>query len=113
MLKYHQPTESTSELPKATLRDTKRPNVPYYKIPGTNLEMIDVLKANLTTGQFQAFLWASAEEYLWRFDKKGPSVSDLEKALVYVRWLKESVEEHGCRMGHQEDGGLCVRKNPE
>jgi hypothetical protein len=77
----------------------ERPKVPYYTIPNTGIEMIDFIRANLSVGEFQAFLLASAEEYLWRFDKKGSHVADLDKALVYVRWLKDSVHEDGCQMG--------------
>lgn len=76
-----------------------RPNSKHYVIPGTGLEMIDILKANLTIGEFQAFLWCSAMDYLWRFDKKESSISDLEKAMHYIGWLKKSVEENGVIMG--------------
>ena len=76
-----------------------RPKVSHYVIPGTELELIDVLRLCLTTAEFQAVLWASLEQYAFRWWKKGDAVKDLEKLLVYSTWLLESVKEHGVCMG--------------
>lgn len=73
--------------------------VSHYLIPGTSLELLDVLKLCLSPGEFQACLWFSLEQYIYRWHKKGDAVNDLEKAVNYLGWLLESVKEHGVCMG--------------
>ena len=73
----------------------------HYVIPGMG-ELIDVLKAKLTVGEWQAFCWASAEQYLFRFNTKGDAVMDLCKLITYSGWLSDSVREHGVQMGGRQ-----------
>ena len=56
------------------------------------LEVIDILKAKLTSEQFQGFLRANALKYLFRYDHKGTPVEDLQKAKTYVTWLLEEFD---------------------
>jgi hypothetical protein len=77
----------------------KREPVPHYLIPGTSLELIDVLKLCLTPGEFQSCLWFSLGQYWFRGPRKGDGVGDMEKAVVYATWLRDSFKEHGVCMG--------------
>ena len=74
---------------------------PHYVIPGTSLELIDVIKASLTEGEFQAACWFSLEQYAYRWFKKGDAENDLSKLLVYGNWLLESVKKNGVCIGKQ------------
>lgn len=82
----------------------KRQRVDHYLIPGTELELIDVLRLCLTPAEFQAVLWASLEQYFFRWWKKGEAIRDLGKGLTYATWLLESVNEHGVQMGRGKHG---------
>lgn len=68
----------------------RRP-VSHYMEGG--LEVIDILKAKLTPEQYKGFLRGNALKYLFRYDHKGTPFQDLEKALDYLRWLKDMVRE--------------------
>jgi hypothetical protein len=69
--------------------------VPHYVIPGLDLELVDIIKAKsrVATNAWEFFLWASCLQYLWRYDLKGEPGKDLDKAIVYLTWLKESADE--------------------
>ena len=73
--------------------------VSHYLIPGTDLELVDVLRLCLTTAEFQACLWFSLGQYWFRGPKKGDPVNDMDKAIVYATWLRDSFKEHGVQMG--------------
>jgi hypothetical protein len=66
----------------------------HYVIPGLNIELIDVIKAKskVATDCWQFFCWASCLQYLFRYNVKGEPECDLNKALVYLTWLLESVK---------------------
>jgi len=65
----------------------------HYGIPGTKLELIDILeaKAKVSTNVWEFFLWASAMQYIWRFDLKGEALKDIDKAIIYLGWLRQAV----------------------
>lgn len=67
-----------------------RPKVKHYEIPGTELELVDIIeaKSKVAKDPWEFFLWGSCLQYLWRYDLKSDPVSDLDKALVYLTWLR-------------------------
>lgn len=73
---------------------SERVPVLHYAIPGTELEVIDLIraKARVATDCWEFFLWASAIQYIFRYDVKGEPVNDLGKALVYLGWLSDAVK---------------------
>lgn len=50
------------------------------------IECIDAMRAAFTRQEVAAFCKLNAFKYIWRAGKKGLSVEDLEKALVYLGW---------------------------
>ena len=66
----------------------------HYAIPGTDIELIDLIhaKSRVSTDTWGFFLWASCLQYLWRFDLKGEPSKDLGKAMTYLTWLKQAVD---------------------
>jgi len=74
--------------------DSKSPHPSHYKIPGMEIEVIDIIKAKgrIATDCWQFFCWASCLQYLWRFDLRGAPKNDLAKAMVYLGWLKDANE---------------------
>lgn len=77
-----------------------KPSSPaHYLIPGQDIQLVDIIKSKLTVGEWQAFLWASMEQYCYRLAWKGQAKDDIDKLIVYAGWLKESVEAHGVKMG--------------
>ena len=74
----------------------KKPRIdppPHYVIPGTDLELVDVIKAKarMSIDCWEFFCWASCLQYLWRYDIKGDAREDIGKAKVYLNWLEESL----------------------
>jgi len=67
----------------------------HYTIPGTNLELIDILKikSELFSDPWEFFLWASAMQYLFRYMAKGEPDKDLQKENTYATWLREYRQE--------------------
>lgn len=57
-----------------------------YKLPGLNIESIDVLRAALTPEEFKGFCKGNALKYLIRAGKKDDELQDLKKAGVYIGW---------------------------
>lgn len=57
------------------------------------VECIEAIKASMGSEQFLGYLKGNVMKYLWRFDKKGKPVEDLEKAVWYIRRLIDEVEE--------------------
>lgn len=71
----------------------KNPNVDeavkspkHYKLPGLNIESIDVLRAVLTPEEFKGFCKGNALKYLIRAGKKDDELQGLKKAGVYIGW---------------------------
>ena len=68
----------------------ERTPVPHYLIPGTDLELIDIIKSKLSPAEWRKFCWASAIQYCYRVLDKGELKRDCDKAITYLTWLKES-----------------------
>lgn len=79
-------------------------NPNHYNVPGTKVQLIDVLKeAALDYDPWDFFLWASVMQYAFRWRYKGSPLNDLKKCRVYLNWLIESVEENGEETYTNED----------
>jgi hypothetical protein len=75
---------------------TKPENPNHYNIPGTTVQLIDVLKAAaLDYDPWDFFLWSSMLQYAFRWRHKGTPLDYLRKCRVYLDWLIESLEENG------------------
>lgn len=74
--------------------ESHSPHPSHYVVPGLNIELVDIIKAKsrVATDCWQFFCWASMMQYAWRWDLRGCPGPDLEKAMVYLGWLKESVK---------------------
>jgi len=74
--------------------ESHSPHPSHYVVPGLGIELIDIIKAKgkIATNCWEFFCWASCLQYLWRFDLRGCPGPDLEKAMVYLAWLKEAVK---------------------
>jgi hypothetical protein len=74
--------------------ESHSPHPSHYMVPGLNIELIDIIKAKgkVATNCWEFFCWASCLQYLWRFDLRGCPGPDLEKASVYLGWLKDSIK---------------------
>lgn len=59
---------------------------------GGDIECIDAIEASMSPTEFQGFCKGNALKYLWRYRHKN-GLEDLEKAGVYLQWLKESLGE--------------------
>ena len=68
----------------------RRSPVPHYLIPGTDLELIDIIKSKMSPDEWKRFCWGSAIQYVYRVLDKGEVVRDCEKAITYLTWLKET-----------------------
>lgn len=72
-------------------------NPTHYNVPGTNLQLIDVLRAASYEGalpSWEFFLWSSMMQYAFRFSHKGTPYDDLKKCRVYLDWLIECYYPH-------------------
>ena len=78
----------------------------HYKLPGLQVEAIDVVRSVLGPDKFQGFCRGNALKYLIRADRKN-GTEDLEKAQKYVSWEIESrkISGGGCSAG----GTSCTR----
>lgn len=63
---------------------------PHYSVGG--VEAIDIIKAKLTLKEFEGHCRANVLKYLFRYPDKG-GVKDLDKAIQYLSWLRECVQE--------------------
>ena len=59
-----------------------------------DVECIDAIKASMTGDAFRGYCKGNCMKYLWRYENKG-GLESLEKALVYLEWLVESVRTGG------------------
>lgn len=65
-------------------------NHPKHYLKG-GLECIQVIKAQLTSQQYEGYLYGNVLKYMWRWpDKNG--LEDLRKAAKYLEWLQEEVK---------------------
>ena len=63
---------------------------PHYLQGG--LECLDVIESMLTAEEFKGYCKGNAVKYIWREDLKGSNISDLKKAVVYLNWAIERLE---------------------
>lgn len=57
---------------------------PHYQSE-SGIECIDAIRAALGDAAFVAHCRATAVKYLWRADKKGRTIEDIEKAIWYLQ----------------------------
>lgn len=62
----------------------------HYRAYG--MEAIDVIKNSMSDLEFQGYLKGNVMKYILRYRLKN-GAQDLEKAQVYLDWLKESYEQ--------------------
>jgi hypothetical protein len=69
----------------------------HYCIPGSDLEVIDLIYAysKVFNNAWEFFMFASALQYVSRAHFKGEESKDLGKAITYLTWWKKSVDERG------------------
>lgn len=83
------PIEKPEDEPNVETEDlVKHPSHYTYG----KLECLDVMKAILTKEEFHGYLKATALKYLWRFERKGNPVQDLNKCKFYIDKLIEEQE---------------------
>ena len=46
----------------------------------------------LTAEEFKGYCKGNAVKYIWREDHKGANIQDLKKAVVYINWAIEQME---------------------
>ena len=61
----------------------------HYKLPGMEVECIDIIRSVLGPDKFQGFCRGNAIKYLVRAERKN-GTEDLEKAQKYLAWEIES-----------------------
>ena len=78
----------------AQAEDSGNPHPAHAKIPGTELEIIDIIKARsrIATDCWGFYCWAQAMKHLWAYDLRGTPKADLTTTQVYTGWLKDSVK---------------------
>lgn len=76
----------------------KKPNIDdavrspkHYKLPGLNIESVDVLRSVLTPEEFKGFCRGNALKYLIRAGRKDSELQDIKKAGVYIEWLVDTI----------------------
>jgi hypothetical protein len=63
---------------------------PHYQL-NNGRQSLEFIEATLTPEQFEGFLRGNALKYLIRYDRKGQSASDLNKATDYTQRLRSYV----------------------
>lgn len=63
----------------------------HYKLPGLNIESVDVLRSVLTPEEFKGFCRGNALKYLIRAGRKDSELQDIKKAGVYIEWLVDTI----------------------
>ena len=56
------------------------------------IEYIQAMRSMLTAEEFKGFCKGNAVKYICREDLKGSNISDLKKAVVYLNWAIERLE---------------------
>lgn len=54
-----------------------------------DIECVDAIQASMSKEEFEGYLKGNVLKYIWRYKYKGKAEEDLEKASVYMGWLKE------------------------
>lgn len=79
-------------LPSSVVKNDNVNHPKHYCKGG--LECIQVIKAQLTSQQYEGYLYSNVLKYMWRWpDKNG--LEDLRKAAKYLEWLQEEVKKNG------------------
>lgn len=58
------------------------------------IQPIEIMKVNMTIGEYQAFLLGNVWKYTMRYKHKN-KLEDIKKAKTYLTWLEEDIEERG------------------
>lgn len=58
------------------------------------IQPIEIMKANMTIAEYQAFLVGNVWKYTMRYKHKN-KLEDIKKAKTYLTWLEEDIEERG------------------
>ena len=66
----------------------------HYAIPGTGVEVIDVIKGILSEEQYMGYCYGNVIKYILRAPNKGGK-KDFEKASVYLDWLISAIDAAG------------------
>ena len=91
----------------------KNPRPTHYLVPGTDIELIDIIRARMTVGEWQAFCWGSYIQYAYRAPFKGEPGKDANKMITYGEWFRRSVREHGLQMGLTQAGDYGIIRGEE
>lgn len=67
-------------------------NQKHYTANG--IQPIEIMKANMTIDEYQAFLLGNVWKYTMRYKKKN-GLEDIKKAKTYLTWLEADIEERG------------------
>ena len=66
-------------------------NSPAHYVKRGGVECIDAIRASMTAEAFAGFCKGNVIKYVFRYEDKG-GVEDLRKAMVYLTWLTDTVE---------------------
>ena len=89
-LQFEPSAEVSSTNPRCSLcRVVTSP--PHYTQGG--VEVIDIIRAKLTTDEFHGYCKGNVLKYIFRANLKG-GVTDLRKAKVYLQWLIDDDLKH-------------------
>jgi len=66
-----------------------KPHVSHYEVAG--IQPIDYMEASFTAEEYEGYLKGNVIKYLARYRNKGQEVKDLDKAIVYLQWLRDWV----------------------
>ena len=70
---------------------------PSHYCKDGGVECIDAIRASMTPEAFAGYCKGNVMKYIFRYEDKG-GVEDLRKAMVYLAWLTETVE-NACGTG--------------
>jgi hypothetical protein len=56
------------------------------------IECIEAIEESMTPDAFKGYLKGNTMKYLWRYERKGKAVEDLEKAQWYLNRLIEEIK---------------------
>lgn len=64
---------------------------PHYNYG--KIECIEAIEESMTSEAFKGYLKGNALKYLWRYERKGNALQDLQKAQWYLDRLVDEVNE--------------------
>lgn len=68
-------------------------NHPEHYRGENGIECIDGIEASMTDEEYKGYLKGNAMKYLWRYQRKGKPVEDLNKSIWYVTKLTDFINE--------------------